>query len=171
MGNKRGILYKGSYIPVNIYLGKKKIAGWILSEKTGNSLEFTDTYDDRILGAEVNGNTVLADGVICDASGSLTIRNHDGSVSQSVTIPPLKAVNSVKDTFNILTGRLERKISGLFAYRARWSNGSRIVKDHQRVYLQDMPDFPTFTGDVAAVFDYQSYRLPYMSSQSPVYGY
>jgi len=43
--------------PVNMYLGDTKIAGWIPSTKQGESVSFTDTYNDT---AEViiEGNTV-----------------------------------------------------------------------------------------------------------------
>jgi hypothetical protein len=91
----------------------------------------------------------------------------------TAAIPVLRSVNDVADEFDVLTGKAVRRVSGVYELGGDkgWSNGSRMVKDHQRVYLQDMNDFPTFAGDVAAVYDYQSYRLPYMSSQTPVYGY
>lgn len=55
LGDKPTALYRGSYKPVNLYSGDKKAAGWKLSEKTGTSLEWADTYNDKVASAVVSG--------------------------------------------------------------------------------------------------------------------
>src|SRR5574344_1434165 len=47
--------YRGDYKPVNIYQGAQKIAGWRVDEKSGTSLEWSDTYNDKVVSAVVPG--------------------------------------------------------------------------------------------------------------------
>lgn len=57
LGDKKGVLYKGAYKPVNLYHGSKKVAGWKFSEKTGTTIDWEDTYDDSIASIETEGNS------------------------------------------------------------------------------------------------------------------
>jgi hypothetical protein len=49
--------YRGDYKPVNIYQGAQKIAGWRVDEKSGTSIEWSDTYNDKVVSAVVEGKS------------------------------------------------------------------------------------------------------------------
>lgn len=50
-------VYKGAYLPVNVYHGLTKVGGWKNSTQTGASLEFTGTYDDVFSALSIAGVT------------------------------------------------------------------------------------------------------------------
>jgi hypothetical protein len=105
-----GVHYIGEYKPVKVMRNNLMIAGYSPSEKTGESLEWTDTYNDAIFSATVQGKSVQ-DGTpshsapvpIISAGGNLISRNADGSLSSTVTMPALRSLpNGVKDTLEYL---------------------------------------------------------------------
>ena len=47
--------FLGDYKPVNVYRNNVKLAGWTATEKTGEAISYTDTYNDKF-------NSLIADG-------------------------------------------------------------------------------------------------------------
>jgi len=111
-------VYKGDHKPVNLYRGEDKVAGWVDETQTGTGpLTFTDTYNDE---AEVNveGNSVQ-DGTpspnypseVNSVEGAdLVSKNADGSQSAAITLPTLRKIGDVADTYNPKTGEYVQRI-------------------------------------------------------------
>lgn len=57
LSDKKGVLYKDRYKPVNLYHGNKKVTGWKFGEQTGKALDWADTYDDKVLSATIHGDS------------------------------------------------------------------------------------------------------------------
>lgn len=53
--DKEAVVYNGEYKPVNVFSGRKKIAGWKEEEYTGKHIEVEDTYND-VLDVAVQGH-------------------------------------------------------------------------------------------------------------------
>lgn len=62
-GSERATLYKGDYLPVNLYHGDKKVAGWKLSTKSGTALSFADTYKTPVDALTVYGKSTQVQSV------------------------------------------------------------------------------------------------------------
>lgn len=54
----RGTHYISDYRPVNVYINNIKHAGWKLDTKSGVSLEWENTYNDKVVSAVVSGQSV-----------------------------------------------------------------------------------------------------------------
>ena len=69
--------FLGDYKPVNIYRNNVKLAGWTATEKTGESISYTDTYNDKF-------NSLIADGA--EPQSLADWHGRDGALSQLVTV-------------------------------------------------------------------------------------
>ena len=107
--------YKGDYKPINIYRGDTKVAGWDWSEKSGEIIEFPNTYNDavtvlQIVGKSVqNGTPTQASPIsVLSAGGDIQTKNQAGVALSTATMPILRSIGGISDTF--INGQLTQRI-------------------------------------------------------------
>ena len=86
--------------------------GWLSTEKSGESISYTDTYNDKFNSLIADGaEPQIVDNVIKEANNNVLSISNATEVKQTVSLPTLRAIGTAKDGFDILAGVKTHRIS------------------------------------------------------------
>lgn len=116
-GTTRVRPFQGDHAPANLYLGETKLDGWSPQTQSGEALEFENTYNDTmevtLYGVSYANGTpspIAPVPVYSVENTELYAHNLGGSLEQTVSLPTLRGIGSIKDSYSPVTGEYVRRI-------------------------------------------------------------
>lgn len=146
-GETRVRPFKGDHRPANLYLGETKLDGWSYQTRDGESLAFYGTYNDT---ADVtvsgncaqNGAPASASPVPVLFAGTCGLQISDqAGIRQTVSLPALRRVGGVSDTYRPATGEYVQKTGvKVFDGTENWWHGIKYADAYAFVLSDFTPN-------------------------------